>query len=71
MKWFDCSVENWMVRDDVCGEDWEREILEKGSEFVVSTVEFVVSEGHAVETDLVEGFGDFLTAVVAVEECAL
>jgi hypothetical protein len=43
----------------------------EASNVVITTVELVVAEGHGIEPKLVQGLGDLLAAVVAVEECAL
>lgn len=62
---FDGGIENGVIGLNVGRDDRDvREVLQEGTKFVISSVELVVTEGHSVETKLVEGLCNLLTSIV-------
>lgn len=60
-----------MFGADIGGDYGECEIGQEVTKLIIATIEFVVAEGHSIESELIDGLGNLLSLVVGVEKGAL
>ena len=71
MEWLDGLVENWVVGLNVRRDDGEGKVGKESTQLLITTVEFVVSEGHSIKPKLVDSLGNLLASVEGVVESTL